>query len=63
MQIWRPPQQGWIKINFDASIKEGRGTSFGAVWQNHEGNVMAAATSFQPQCYQPKIAESMAFRP
>ena len=38
VEHWRPPQQGWIKCNVDASFfaEEGRGAS-GAVLRDHEG--------------------------
>jgi len=45
---WEKPRTSLIKGNFDASIKEGRGTSFGVIFKNNNGEVLAAAAKILP---------------
>uniref|UniRef100_K3YZA3 RNase H type-1 domain-containing protein n=1 Tax=Setaria italica TaxID=4555 RepID=K3YZA3_SETIT len=41
--IWRPPDDGWVKINIDASfLAEGAKVGGGVVIRNHQGNLISA---------------------
>ena len=40
--LWRPPEEGWIKINVDGSYVERTGqASAGVIIQDHKGPIVA----------------------
>ena len=42
--LWRPPEEGWIKINVDGSYVERTGqASAGVIIRDHNGHVLVSA--------------------
>ncbi|KAK9987891.1 hypothetical protein SO802_028130 [Lithocarpus litseifolius] len=61
--VWRPPNQSWFKLNFDAAIfAEQKSSGFGAVIRNNQGEVMAAMATKGPPVSCSEEAETMACR-
>ena len=61
--VWRPPDQSWFKLNFDAAIfKEQNCSGFGAVIRNNQGEVMAAMATRGPPVSCSEEAETLACR-
>ncbi|XP_057444580.1 uncharacterized protein LOC130736815 [Lotus japonicus] len=59
---WKPPGIGTIKGNFDASIRENRGTGLGLIFRDHAGKLLAAGTSFLQTEFEPVIGEAISLR-
>ncbi|XP_074271158.1 uncharacterized protein LOC141595084 [Silene latifolia] len=57
---WLRPQSGWLKINVDASVREGIGVGVGAVCINEEGRVMWGVTEQMSEMMEPSKAEAFA---
>lgn len=53
--------EGFIKVNFDASVRQGVGTRMGMIYRDHKGEVLAAATNFIPTCFDRTVAEALTF--
>ena len=51
-----------VKINSDASVKEGRGLGFGAVIRNSTGEFLVAKSSFSDSVHPSELAEAIAGR-
>ncbi|XP_023884299.1 uncharacterized protein LOC112028995 [Quercus suber] len=61
--IWRPPDQSWFKLNFDAAIFDEQNSSgFGAMIRNNQGEVMAAMAARGPPVSCSEEAETLACR-
>ncbi|RZC15407.1 hypothetical protein D0Y65_008998, partial [Glycine soja] len=61
-ESWRRPLKGIIKASFDASPKQNRGTGLGVIFRDHGGKVLVAGSLLIPFCYEPHIAEAIAFK-
>lgn len=60
-EIWRPPDDGFIKINFDASFVQDKGLAITAVLaRNHKGEVVGAETYLLNDVADPFVAEARA---
>lgn len=44
--IWKPPPNGYVKENFDASLRKKVGTSIGVIYRDNEGQILVAASKF-----------------
>ncbi|PIN24387.1 hypothetical protein CDL12_02920 [Handroanthus impetiginosus] len=56
--VWMPPPPGWLKVNSDASFKDGLSVhSF--IIRNHNGSIVAAFTGRAP-CHYPLSFEVIA---
>lgn len=44
--MWKPPKDGQIKANFDATVRQGVDIEWGIIFWDLEGQVLAAATKF-----------------
>jgi ribonuclease HI len=61
LQRWKRPQQGWTKINFDASFIEDKSKgAWGAVARANDGSVLFSAWDIIPQCQSAEMAEAIA---
>jgi glyoxylase-like metal-dependent hydrolase (beta-lactamase superfamily II) len=59
---WRPPDEGWIKINTDAGVSlENRKSGAGGVARNPSGFIGAWSKPY-PGVTNPLIAEALALR-
>ena len=59
--VWKPPNSGQVKINFDgAMFEEINATGIGVVAQNDRGEVLAARTERIPIPESVVILETMA---
>ena len=62
-QRWVPPDEGWIKANFDGAIyKEGAKCGLGAVLRDHSGAFRAATCHFIDGVSDLEVAEIYACR-
>lgn len=57
---WSKPIQGLIKANVDAAVRKNSGTGFCAIYRDHDGEVLAAASLFVETLYDPHVAETLA---
>ncbi|XP_012442051.2 uncharacterized protein LOC105767072 [Gossypium raimondii] len=53
---WRKPNQGRLKINFDAAVKD-RKTSFGIIARDHEGFILGGRAGVLNRSYSAEWAE------
>ena len=61
MPQWSPPLQGWVKLNWDASLCSKSGlVCMGGVIQNWQGRVLAARCSSRVGFFEPLAAEAWA---
>lgn len=60
---WMKPEQGWHKLNVDASYiqNESKG-AWGAVLRNDAGNVIISAWGVIPRCLSAEVAEAIAVK-
>ncbi|CAL1379035.1 unnamed protein product [Linum trigynum] len=54
---WEPPPVGWIKMNVDAAVLKGKGTGFGAVARNENGNFVVMVVRREWNQWSPELAE------
>ena len=60
---WKPPEEGWVKINTDAAIDNIAGVAAtGVVARDHGGRVVVARTTKIPQMTDAYAAELLAVR-
>ncbi|XP_074282601.1 uncharacterized protein LOC141607140 [Silene latifolia] len=57
---WARPERGRVKINVDAGVKEGVGTSWGVVCRGEDGMMLWGATIQARVLYHPTLAEAVA---
>ncbi|XP_074293818.1 uncharacterized protein LOC141620985 [Silene latifolia] len=57
---WRAPENGWVKINVDADVKEGVGVGVGAVCRNAQGKVLWGLSHNRNEVWEPHVAEAVA---
>ncbi|XP_074293253.1 uncharacterized protein LOC141620226 [Silene latifolia] len=57
---WARPERGKVKINVDAGVKEGVGTSWGIVCRDADGKMLWGATIQARVLLHPTLAEAMA---
>ncbi|XP_074321457.1 uncharacterized protein LOC141657967 [Silene latifolia] len=57
---WRPAQEGFVKINVDAGVKEGEGVSTGVVCRDTHGHVIWGVSIGRDQCWEVPFAEATA---
>ena len=48
-EVWIKPPQGWCKVNFDATIREGFSTQ-AAIRRNSNGEIIKTLTQVSPSC-------------
>lgn len=58
---WKRPPAGWIKINFDVSVRH-KVAGFGCLARDEEGEVLAAATLAPVLMQSIVLAEALCFR-
>jgi hypothetical protein len=62
-QEWKPPDQGWLKVNVDGSyMKETGHASVGIVIRDHTCHAVIAAGKFFDNCCDAQEAEAIAAR-
>jgi hypothetical protein len=62
-RVWTRPEEGWHKLNVDASYLHDENTgSWGAVLRDYEGKVVMSAWGTIPCCQSAKTAEAIAVR-
>lgn len=57
---WKPPDEGWVKVNVDAGLLGEMGSGLGAVVRNASGGVERCAVSQGVERWDPLIAEAKA---
>ncbi|CAO2816818.1 unnamed protein product [Amaranthus hypochondriacus] len=57
---WQPPNQGWIKINFDAYIGHGCRRGLGVVCRDDQGDVLLTGTRLCQANWDVEASEAMA---
>jgi ribonuclease HI len=58
---WRPPDQGWIKVNADGAMIQASGHGGGGVVaRDHDGRFLAGSSHFFPSLLDPEHAELLA---
>ena len=58
---WRPPQSGFVKVNFDGTVFDNSNSSgVGAIIRNHSGDVMASCVEKLNQAYKAEEIEALA---
>ncbi|XP_074282725.1 uncharacterized protein LOC141607267 [Silene latifolia] len=57
---WTKPEQGFVKLNIDAGVKEGWGMGVGVVCRGNNGEVVWGLSEHRREELEPKLAESMA---
>ncbi|XP_074290521.1 uncharacterized protein LOC141617235 [Silene latifolia] len=57
---WRKPRDGYVKLNVDASVKEGEGTTTGVVCRDAGGEVLWGMSIGREQQWEVHIAEACA---
>jgi ribonuclease HI len=63
VERWRPPSQGWTKINADGAFNRESGHGgCGVVLRDHHGGFLAGACHFFPSVSDPEQAELLACR-
>nr|KYP51687.1 Putative ribonuclease H protein At1g65750 family [Cajanus cajan] len=62
LTTWRGPTMNFVKINFDAYVRNQNGKGMGFVACNHEGTILEVATCFVETMYEPKIVEVLCYR-
>lgn len=58
---WKPPDQGFIKLNFDGSVIKDQGTAIGFIIRDDEGCPIFAGSKSVPSHHVP-ITEALALR-
>ncbi|KAK6138829.1 hypothetical protein DH2020_027428 [Rehmannia glutinosa] len=59
IEVWSKPEESWTKINTDASIMWGQGTSLGAIIRDREGKRLNSVTMFLSQEIEVDVAEAL----
>ena len=60
-QAWKRPEQGWTKVNFDASYVEGNSSgTWGAIARNQDGSVAFSAWGIINHCQSAVMGEAVA---
>ncbi|TKY57147.1 AT-hook motif nuclear-localized protein 17 [Spatholobus suberectus] len=59
---WKPPDPNDIQVNLDALGRREVGTGMDAIFRDHLGQPLATPPQFYPICYEPMIAEILAFK-
>ncbi|KAJ1403098.1 Ribonuclease H-like superfamily [Sesbania bispinosa] len=59
---WARLEENIYKANVDVAISQNAGASFGVVFRNSQGEVMAAATSSMPNISDSVLAEALAIQ-
>ena len=60
-QAWKRPEQGWTKVNFDASyLQDNSSGSCGAIARTHDGAVVFSAWGIINHCQSAAMAEAVA---
>ncbi|XP_057423606.1 uncharacterized protein LOC130717403 [Lotus japonicus] len=62
MAVWRRPPERVVKLNFDASFRDGKVAGLGMIARNHQGDIMAAATSYPVPIFSSLLAEACGLR-
>ncbi|XP_074314775.1 uncharacterized protein LOC141650469 [Silene latifolia] len=57
---WVVPQDGFVKVNVDAGVKEGEGVSLRVVCRDSRGRVLWGVSCVQEQVWEPQVAEAVA---
>ncbi|XP_074310267.1 uncharacterized protein LOC141646122 [Silene latifolia] len=57
---WEKPQEGFVKVNVDAGVKEDNGVSLGVVCRDCEGRVLWGVSCVQEQVWEPQVAQAVA---
>jgi hypothetical protein len=59
--VWKAPESGWLKVNWDASVEKNQGRmGFGVVVRNEKGDVIAAQCQSTLGLFDPAVAEARA---
>jgi ribonuclease HI len=59
--VWKAPESGWLKVNWDASVEKNQGRmGFGVVVRNEKGDVIAAQCQYALGLFDPAVAEARA---
>ncbi|KAK6163647.1 hypothetical protein DH2020_000511 [Rehmannia glutinosa] len=61
-QKWIPPEESTVKINSDASIRDGEGTGIGIAIRDHRGQIISTLSKMIPIEYDIAVAEAIACR-
>jgi ribonuclease HI len=60
-EIWKPPQRGWAKLNFDASFREDSNSgAWRAVLRDEKGDTILSAWGNIEHCSSVEVAEAVA---
>ncbi|KAK6139136.1 hypothetical protein DH2020_027121 [Rehmannia glutinosa] len=59
---WSPPDPNSVKINTDASIREGEGSGIGVAIRDHRGQIVVTMSRVYEMEYDVAIAEAIACR-
>ncbi|KAK6151578.1 hypothetical protein DH2020_014213 [Rehmannia glutinosa] len=59
---WKPPAEGVVKINVDASIREKSGTGIRVIIRDWKGQVLKTPSRYFPSEYEVEVAEGLACR-
>ncbi|XP_074293633.1 uncharacterized protein LOC141620734 [Silene latifolia] len=57
---WKAPQEGFVKVNVDAGVKEGEGVSLGVVCRDGSGRVLWGLSCVQEHVWEVQMAEAVA---
>lgn len=61
--VWQPPQEGYLKANFDVSVSsDGSGVGLGVVVRDWHGSVLAWRHRRVPHINCPEIGEALVAR-
>ncbi|XP_021735118.1 uncharacterized protein LOC110701798 [Chenopodium quinoa] len=59
-KVWKPPPQGCVKVNCDATLNIEGWVGLGVIAQNHKGEVLFAGVKRYKAFWSPKLAECKA---
>ncbi|KAK6115303.1 hypothetical protein DH2020_007572 [Rehmannia glutinosa] len=59
---WKPSEEGCLKLNTDASLRDDLGMGLGAVIRNYRGEIMKSVSKLIPLVDSVEIAEALACR-
>ncbi|MFQ6653611.1 hypothetical protein Gotur_024923, partial [Gossypium turneri] len=61
IDLWKPPQISWVKLNFDAAYKAQSNKSYsGFIIRNEKGEVMGSGISLHSNVLDAGLAEALA---
>lgn len=59
---WGAPEEGWVKVNVDASVKEECGVGLGLVGRDHNGEIVMCGSRSWTWNFAVDEAEALAVR-